>query len=173
MEVRLNIDEIGALAELLPASDGPHAGLFYDGEILAVSGDDEALITTILQDPSWREKAVAWRGRAKLVAHTAKVRFAKETGGIDYHGYKIDTSRDGCAALAATVIMAQQIAEHHWKTKDGGFLSLEHRELIDLARTVCAHVQRCFALEMEAIGGIVVGSITSKAQIETMFGAVE
>jgi hypothetical protein len=163
MRIALSPDDVGTLAVLLP-----RAGIVYDNGDMIIAAESEAEIAAILQEPDWRERATARANRKRLAAYAAEVRYSKQIAGIEFEDREFDTSPASVAALQGCAVMGD---EAYWKAKDGTFLLLSASGVDDLAMAATEHVQACFALEAKVLDGIEFGSITTRAQIEEIFGS--
>jgi hypothetical protein len=83
-------------------------------------------------------------------ARIADLRYQAEVGGTMWNGWPISTDRDSQAKLNSAYVLAR---DGHWPTGagwkfgDGVYRTLTADEVIDMALTVSAHVQSCFAHE--------------------------
>lgn len=84
------------------------------------------------------------------LADAADARWRTETGGIVSNGLRVHTDRDSRAALIAEYVAAQNGLRTDgaiYKFADGVPRSMTNAEMISIAHTVMAHVQKCFACE--------------------------
>lgn len=60
-----------------------------------------------------------------------------------------------------------------WKTASGEFITLDASTIMAISNAVLAHVAACFAREAAVIATIEDGTITSTADIDSAFDAVD
>lgn len=111
-------------------------------------------------------------GVDELASHAANLRWRKETGGTTWNGYPVHTDRESQAKLNAAYVMARDglwADGAGWKFADGLFRPLTATEAQDLAKTVSAHVQGCYAVEAQVLAEIEAGTITTREEVEAAF----
>lgn len=84
--------------------------------------------------------------KQEAVARVAELRWQCETGGLEWEGIALDTSREGRAALA---LAAQEGEEQEWKDTYGLWHVLSPEQLEATSRAVGAFKRDCFRLERE------------------------
>lgn len=101
--------------------------------------------------------------RAAKLAEIAAYRYARETGGADIMGMRIDTSREARNNLTGAVVTSQLAGPAfavQWKGLSGRFATLRAAEMAALGVAVAEHVSACFAreaalaAEIEALGTV-------------------
>lgn len=110
-----------------------------------------------------------------LLAYAAQKRWEKEVGGTEVAGMPVFTDD-----RSKTLIMgARQAADAdpdfttQWKAAAGAFITLDAAMIMAISNAVLAHVASCFAREAAVIAAIEDGTITSAAEIDDAFDAVE
>ena len=89
--------------------------------------------------------------RERKRAEIAAARYEAEVAGIEVNGVSIATNRDSQALLtgAAVSAMLDDAYTVQWKQPDGTFVTLTANQIIELGKTVRAHVETCFNREKE------------------------
>lgn len=110
-----------------------------------------------------------------LIAYAAQKRWEKEVGGTEVAGMPIFTDD-----RSKTLIMgARQAADAdpgfttQWKTAGGTFITLDATMIMAISNAVLAHVAACFVREAAVIAAIEGETITTTAEIDDAFDAVE
>mgnify|MGYP001055549073 CR=1 FL=1 len=110
-----------------------------------------------------------------LLAYAAQKRWEKEVGGTEVAGMPVFTDD-----RSKTLIMgARQAADAdpafttQWKTAAGAFITLDAAMIMAISNAVLAHVAACFAREAAVIAAIEDETISSTAEIDSAFDAVE
>lgn len=113
--------------------------------------------------------------QAKLLAHAADQRYAKEVGGITVNGAPIATDRESQAQYTKAFVFStiNPSATYQWKVfaADGSasFVQLDAARLSAIAQAVGTHVQACFALEQAMAAAIQAGAITTFDAVDAAF----
>lgn len=109
-------------------------------EILSVWGNSPTVV------PSLEEL------KAEKRAEIAAARYDAEIAGVSVNGVTIDTGRDSQALITGAALAAMLDDDYslNWKT-EAGFIHLTAPEIIAVAQSVRAHVQRCFDREGELV----------------------
>lgn len=128
---------------------------------------DESIVTTPPPGNGYLLPSKEWKPDATYQADIARSaiaarRYQAESGGITVSGVTVATDRDSQslitgAALAATLDDSYSC---NWKTGDG-FVKLDAKTLLSIAKTVRAHVQACFDREAELLAAVKGGSYTA------------
>ena len=109
-----------------------------------------------------------------LPIYAATQRRMKEEGGITFNGAPIATDRPSQAMITGAYNMASRDANWstQWKVSDGVFITLTAPVVIALAVAVGQHVAACFAKEADVDAAITAATITTTAQIDAQFAAL-
>jgi hypothetical protein len=67
---------------------------------------------------------------------------------------------------------ANPAATFHWKMADGSFTTLNATQITTLHNDILNYVQSCYACESTTIASINGGTITTRAQVDSVFAAV-
>ncbi|MBP5945098.1 MULTISPECIES: DUF4376 domain-containing protein [Pseudomonas] len=97
----------------------------------------------------------------------AQTRFLHETHGIAVEGLNIETTRDSQALIASTGLSAILDPEYrcNFKTLDG-FVQLDAAQILNIARSVRAHVQACFDRELDLLSAFESGTYTDQMLVD-------
>lgn len=109
---------------------------------------------------------------ADLLAYSASVRFAKETGGLKVNGVIYPTDRATQAKLGTAFLLANQNSNEifKWKLSDGSFSpALTSSALIAVAVAVGTFVNGLFLIEDTTSAAIGAGTITTKEQVDAAY----
>lgn len=109
---------------------------------------------------------------AEKLAALARLRYRKETAGINIGGALVKTDRESQAALtgAYTTLRNGLLQRLDWKAEGGVWVSLTLAHVEPLAAAVAAHVQACFAHEKahaQAIGDLATVAAVDAYDIST------
>lgn len=94
--------------------------------------------------------------KAAVLKALADRRWRAETGGINANGSPVATDERSQAKLVGACLAATLDANYsvQWKLIDGGFVTLDHDQIIAIAQAVRSHVQACFDHEATLAGAI-------------------
>lgn len=105
-----------------------------------------------------------------LIAYSAQKRWEIETGGIEFNGQAIDTSRESQSMIAGAYAYSQANPDEVIQFKSAsGWVALDAATMAAIATAVGSYVQACFALEASVAAAITDGTITTTAEIDAAF----
>lgn len=88
----------------------------------------------------------------------ANERFRREASGITVDGLVIETTRDSQALIASTGLSAVLDPDYRCNFKTvTGFVEIGSAQIIDIAKSVRAHVQACFDRELALLRAVEAG----------------
>lgn len=150
----------GAINKSTDAVYDPHAGVLIFSDAVA-----EAINAAYAN--------LAGGIKIRMKAYAASVRYGKEIGGVTVNGSLFPSDRESQAKFTAAAVMSQinPQAAFNWKT-DAGFVALKGADMIAIASTVGAWVQRCFDKESVVGAAIDAGTMTTTAEIDQAFAVV-
>ncbi len=135
------------------------------------SADDDVVLTYQTEDLSAEELA------ADLAAYLPGRRWQAEVAGIIWSGWPVATDRESQSKISAAYMMARDghwpEVSGGWKFGDGVWRAMTAEQVTALALAVSAHVQTAFALEGQLAAGLQAGTVTTRAEIDAAFVAIE
>ena len=126
--------------------------------------------------PTWQQitDEAAIYTKEDLFTHLAAYRYSKEVGGVVIGGLPVPTDDRTKTLLVGAyndaIYEANPTRERKFKI-GSGFITLTNADLMGIALTIAAHVQKCFDCESTIFSQILDNSITTKSGIETAFDA--
>lgn len=90
-----------------------------------------------------------------ILVAIAQRRYQAETAGISLGGMQVDTGRDSQGLINGAALSAFMDDTYtcNWKAADG-FVKLDAKTILAVARAVRNHVQTCFDREAELVGAV-------------------
>lgn len=94
-----------------------------------------------------------------ILGGIAQRRYQAETAGISVGGMQVDTGRDSQGLINGAALSAFMDDTYtcNWKTADG-FVKLDAKTILAVARAVRSHVQACFDREAELAATVAAGT---------------
>jgi Domain of unknown function (DUF4376) len=154
-----------ARAASVPASDADYVAwreVPHQATIIASMDDLEAVFTA--QYPP-----------GMLTTYSVAVRDKTLVAGITVNGLPFATDALTVGSLNTAFIYVQQKSAEtfSWKLPDGSFITLDKPDIIALQDAVSGYGQDCYACEDTTLDGLEAGTITTHAQIDAAFAAVQ
>lgn len=105
--------------------------------------------------------------KAKKKAELAAARYAAEIAGVKSGKLTIRTDRESQALITGSALQVIDNPEYscQWKT-ESGFVTLDAKTILDVARAVRAYVQACF--DKEAAKGAEVDAAKTQAELDAI-----
>lgn len=161
--------------------DGDVIGIVYEGGWLTLPNGDAlspalegwsnedgySLVVHVPPDPEPEP--------VDLIAYAADARWRRETGGVQFGGFTVATDDRSKLMIVGARAAAQADPDFttEWKLPDAGFVTLDAAAIIAISDAVLAHVAESFSREAAVIAAIEDETISTPAQIDAAFDAVE
>lgn len=161
--------------DLMAEIAGPDKALTPEQRVEIEDWWSEEVEPGVSRAQAWEAVAHPPEPEPDLAAYAAERRWRAETGGIEVSGMSVRTDRESQALITGAALAAQLDSNLtlRWKCADGSFVTLDASQLIAVAQTVAAHVQACFAMEADVLADIAAEDVTSTAEIDAAFEALE
>jgi hypothetical protein len=111
----------------------------------------------------------------QLSAYNSDMRAVTQNSDITVNGHPFSTGLTTTEALNTAVIYSQSHPDETfaWKLPDGSFVTLAAADITALQNIISKYGQDCYACEDANLTGIEDGTITTPAQIDAAFAAVQ
>jgi hypothetical protein len=149
---------------------GNYIGGFSEGNPSIPAGAVE--VANPPEDASETWSGSSWNNQSVLIKTLGEERYNKETGGMLYNALPIATDdRSKVLVNGAYNKAIDEAAPTTQKTfKTGaGFQTVTNQDIIDLAKAMADHVQKCFDAEKATYDKIIAGTITTKSAVAADF----
>lgn len=170
MRFELNVSDVSLLLGMLPdAARHLDSGIVYDGQALHAPAEWQLAISDVLRNPDWRTGTA--EPAVKLAAYAADLRWQMMMAGVTVLGLQVpgdDTSQTRLS-LARAALKAGEITEPLSFTIGLVTASLTLAMVDQLVTALALHTQQAFQRQATAVAGINAGTITTRAQIDTLF----
>lgn len=112
---------------------------------------------------------------ADLVSYAADARWRKEVGGITVNTIPVATDDRSKQMLMGARLAADANSAFSttWVGADGNSYPLTAAQIVGLSNAVLNHVNNCFSTYSSIASGVAGGTITTRAQVDAQFAAIQ
>lgn len=109
----------------------------------------------------------------KLLAHSAGVRWQRETSGFEFNGVHVATDDRSKLMIsgARVAAMTDPTFQTVWKDNNGNHVQLTAAAIIQISNAVLSHIADCFSVEATVAAAIMDGTITTTLEVEAAYSS--